>query len=64
MHLGNSATLAKNPAKLTLLKHLEDIDGQIDELKFEKASKDASDYRRELQKLMIDRAQTQAELDK
>ena len=63
MHLGNSAKLAKDPAKLALLKHLEDLDAQLDELKYEKASKDAGEYKRELQKLMIDRAQTQAALD-
>jgi hypothetical protein len=64
VHLGATAKLAKDPAKLALLKHLEDLDAQLDELKYEKASKDAGEYRRELQKLMIDRAQTQAELDK
>jgi hypothetical protein len=64
VHLGASATLAKDPAKQKLLKHLEDLDAQLDELKYEKASKDAAQYRRELQTLMIDRAQTQAELDK
>ncbi len=63
VRLGASATLAKDPAKLALLKHMEDLDAQIDELKYEKASKDAAQYRRELQMLMIDRAQTQAELD-
>ena len=64
VHLGTSAKLAKDPAKQQLLKHLEDLDAQLDELKYEKASKDAGEYRRELQKLMIDRAQTQEELDK
>jgi hypothetical protein len=64
VHLGTSAKLAKDPAKLALLKHLEDLDAQLDELKYEKASKDQAQYRRELQKLMVDRAQTQAELDK
>jgi hypothetical protein len=64
VHLGASKTQAKDPAKLKLLKHLEDLDAQLDELKYEKASKDASQYRKELQMLMIDRAQTQEELDK
>lgn len=64
VHLGASAAQAKDPAKQKLLKHLEDLDAQLDELKYEKASKDQAQYRRELQKLMIDRAQTQEELDK
>jgi peptidase C13-like protein len=64
VHLGASAKLAKDPAKQKLLKHLEDLDAQLDELKYEKASKDAAQYRKELQTLMIDRAQTQEELDK
>jgi hypothetical protein len=64
VHLGNSATLAKDPTKQKLLKHLEDLDAQLDELKYEKASKDPAQYRRELQTLMVDRARTQEELDK
>ncbi len=64
VHLGTSAAVAKDPAKQKLVKHLEDLDAQLDELKYEKASKDPADYRRQLQQLMIDRAQTQQELDK
>lgn len=64
VHLGTSATAAKDPAKQALVKHLEDIDGQLDQLKYEKASIDPAQYRQQLQKLMIDRAQTQQELDK
>ncbi len=64
VHLGTSAVVAKDPAKQKLMKHLEDLDAQLDELKYEKASKDPQEYRRELQQLMIDRAQTQQELDK
>src|ERR1035438_9677283 len=62
VHLGTSATLAKDPAKQKLLKHLEDLDAQLDELKYEKASTDPAQYRKQLQQLMVDRAQTQAEL--
>jgi hypothetical protein len=64
VHLGASAAVAKDPAKEKLVKHLEDLDAQLDELKYEKASIDPADYRKRLQQLMIDRAQTQAELDK
>jgi hypothetical protein len=64
VHLGASAAVAKDPAKQQLVKHLEDLDAKLDELKYEKASIDPADYRRQLQTLMIDRAQTQAELDK
>jgi hypothetical protein len=64
VRLGASAVGAKDPAKQQLVKHLEDLDAKLDELKYEKASIDAADYRRQFQTLMIDRAQTQAELDK
>jgi hypothetical protein len=64
MRLGKAAAIAKDPAKLTLLKHLEEVDEKLDQLKYEKASIDPQDYRKQLQTLMIDRAQTQAELDK
>ena len=62
--LTEGALVAKDPAKQKLVKHLEDLDAQLDELKYEKASTDPNDYRRKLQTLMIDRAQTQAQLDK
>lgn len=64
VHLGSSAAVAKDPAKQKLVKHLEDLDAELDQLKYEKASIDPADYRKRLQTLMIDRAQTQAELDK
>lgn len=64
VHLGASAAVAKDPAKQQLVKHLEDLDAKLDQLKYEKASIDPADYRKQLQTLMIDRAQTQAELDK
>jgi hypothetical protein len=64
VHLGTSGVVAKDPAKQKLVKHLEDLDAQLDELKYEKASTDPAQYRQKLQQLMIDRAQTQQELDK
>jgi len=64
VHLGTSATVAKDPAKQKMIKQLEDLDAQLDELKYEKASKDPADYRKQLQQLMIQRAQIQQELDK
>jgi hypothetical protein len=64
VHLGTSLAVAKDPAKQKLVKHMEDLDAQLDELKYEKASIDPREYRQKLQQLMIDRAQTQQELDK
>jgi hypothetical protein len=63
VHMGSSAAVAKDPAKLKLVKHIEDLDAQLDELKYEKASLDPAEYRQRLEKLMIDRAQTQVQLD-
>lgn len=64
VHLGVASAVAKDPEKQKLVKHLEDLDAQLDQLKYEKASIDPADYRKQLQQLMIDRAQTQQELDK
>lgn len=64
MRLGKAAAIAKDPAKQALLKHLEELDEKLDELKYEKASIDPADYRKQFQTLMIDRAQTQEQLDK
>lgn len=64
IHLGSVAAIAKDPAKQQLLKHKEEVESAIDELKYRKASMDVAQYRVELQQYLLDLAKTQAELDK
>jgi ABC-type phosphate transport system auxiliary subunit len=64
IHLGAVASIVKDPKKLELLKKKEDIDGKLDELRYQKAAMDPREYRQQLQTLMVQMAETQAELDK
>jgi hypothetical protein len=64
IHLGAVASIVKDPKKMELLKKKEDIDGQLDELRYQKAAMDPREYRTKLQQLMVQMAETQAELDK
>jgi len=64
LHMGTVAAIARDPAKQALLKHKEDLEQQIDELKYQKASMALPDYRKQLQQLLVDLAKTQEELDK
>jgi hypothetical protein len=64
IHLGSVAAIAKDPAKQQLLKHKEEVESAIDELKYRKASMEVPQYRAQLQQYLLDLAKTQAELDK
>lgn len=64
LHIGAVAAVIKDPEKLKLLKHKEELEQQIDELKYTKASMSLPDYRRQLQVYLLDLAKTQEELDK
>jgi hypothetical protein len=64
LHLGNSATLARDPEKQKLLKHKEELEAQIDDLKYRKAALSVQDYRSQLQKMLLELAKTQEALDK
>ena len=64
IHLGSVAAIAKDPAKQQLLKHKEEVESAIDELKYRKASMEVAQYRTQLQQYLLDLAKTQAELDK
>ena len=46
------------------MKHKEELEQKIDELKYQKASMALPDYRRQLQQYLVDLAKTQEELDK
>ena len=62
MALGNAQKFS--PEKQKLVEKKQDIEGQIDKLKYEKAAMDLAEYRRKLGSLLVDLARTQEELDK
>jgi len=64
LHLGSVAAAAKDPKKQELLKKKEELETQIDELKYHKAAMDTQQYQQQLRKLVLELAQTQEELDK
>ena len=64
LHLGSAAAAVKDPKKIELIKHKEELETQIDDLKYHKAAMDTGQYRSQLQKLLLELAQTQEELDK
>jgi hypothetical protein len=63
LHLGAAAAQIRDPAKLTLLKQKEDLEAQIDDLKYRKASMAVQEYRGQLQQLLLQLAETQKALD-
>jgi hypothetical protein len=64
LHLGAAQAQAKDPEKLKLLKHKEEVENAIDELKYRKASLAVADYRKQLSAFLLDLAKTQEALDK
>ena len=64
LHTGSAIAIAKDPEKQKLLKQKEDIESQIDELKYRKAAMSVADYRDQLTKLLVNLAKTQEALDK
>jgi hypothetical protein len=64
LRLGAAQAAAKDPAKQKLLAHKENLEQQIDQLKYQKAAMPADQYKRQLSDLLLELARTQAELDK
>ena len=64
VRLGANAAAAANPEKLKLLAKKEDLEQQIDRVKYQKAATPVEEYRRQLGALLLELAKTQAELDK
>ena len=63
LRLGANASAARNPRKLKLLAQKEELEQQIDRLKYQKAAMPIEDYKRQLGALLLQLAKTQAELD-
>ena len=59
-----SQAVARSPEKLKLLGRKEELEQQIDKLKYEKAAMRADEYKSKLQALLLELAQIQEDLDK
>jgi hypothetical protein len=64
MHLGAVAAQVNDPEKQKLLKHKEDVEQKIDELKYQKAAMALDEYQKQMRAFLLDLAQTQEALDK
>jgi hypothetical protein len=64
LRIGAAAAAAKDPAKLQLLAKKEDLEQQIDKLKYEKANLPPEEYKKQLAALLLDLARTTEELEK
>jgi hypothetical protein len=64
VRFGTAQRAALDPSKRKLMAHREDLEQQIDRLKYQKAALPEPEYRKQLSALLLDLARTQAELDK
>jgi len=64
LRIGSTAAAAGDPAKLKLLGHREELEAQIDKLKYDKAALPADEYKKQLGALLLELARTQEEIDK
>ena len=64
VRLGAAKSMANNPEKRKLLDKKEQIEQQIDQLKFNKAMLAPEEYKKTLTGLLLELAKTQEELDK
>ncbi len=64
LHLGAAQAAANTPEKKALLARREQLEQDIDKLKYQKAAIPIDVYKQQLQALLLELAKTQAELDK
>ena len=64
VRLGDARQRALDPAKVALLAKKEDLERQIDILKYQKAAMAPSDYETQLKNLLVGLARLQVDLDK
>ena len=64
LRIGAAQAAYRDPAKLALLQRKENLEQQIDQLKYQKAAIPAQEYRSRIQVLLTELAKVQAELDK
>lgn len=64
LRIGTAQIAANTPEKKALLEKRDQLEEQIDKLKYEKAAMPADEYKKQLEDLLLQLAKTQAELDK
>jgi hypothetical protein len=64
IRLGENAATARDPGKKALLDRKEELEQAIDQLKYEKASMTADDYKKQLTRLLLELAKTQEAIEK
>lgn len=64
VRMGADREVASNPAKRALLARKEQLEQQIDTLKYQKAAMSPEDYKRQLTQVLVQLARVQEELDK
>jgi len=64
LRLGAAQAAANTPEKQALLARREQLEQEIDKLKYQKAAMPADEYKQQLDALLLELAKTQAELDK
>jgi hypothetical protein len=64
VRFGSVEAALKDPAKRALIAKKEDLEQQIDKLKYEKAAMPTPEYKKQLTALLLELAKVQAELDK
>jgi len=64
LRIGATATAAKDPAKLQLIAKKDQLEQQIDKLKYDKAAIPPDEYKKQLTALLLELARTQEEIDK
>jgi len=64
LHLGSVASIVNDPEKQKLLKRKDELETQIDELKYRKAAVPQREYQQQMRQLLLDLANVQEGLDK
>ena len=64
LRIGSTQLAAQDPAKRELLAKKEQLEQQIDKLKYEKAAMPLGEYRTQLIALLLELARTQEALEK
>jgi len=63
LHLGSVASIVNDPEKQKLLKRKDELETQIDELKYRKAAVPQREYQQQMRQLLLDLAKVQEGLD-
>jgi hypothetical protein len=64
LRTGAAQIASSDPHKQAMMAHKDDVEQQIDQLKYKKAALDPDEYKQQLTSLLLELAKTQAELDK